>query len=315
MVGVLRGVWLDVDVSVGIGWCLDLDRFELNRINRTAHATTPTHLPTHQIQNTTHRAKDRKDDEGRFRAASDPKTLESVARVKAAEQQEAIYKTHTYGQSQARARIELSQPAPGLPMNTTAGGTLGGSGSGSGGFPPSPPRGGGAPPAYPASPSSSSSFPAPGVVAPPQSFGGFGGGGMGGEPAPIPPLSREEVEAPEALVAEEEFDAALSFLLDQPAPARQAALATAQQILANLLREPFNEKYRRVKTSTAAFQTRLAGCPGGVEVLTAAGFAYVAEGESEETYLGVVEPPPMVPLRARIVYHRLRQTVAHMQEV
>lgn len=229
--------------------------------------------------------------------------------MKAAEQQEAIYKTHTYGQSQARARIELSQPAPGLPMTTTTG-----MGNGNGGFPPSPPRGAGPPPAYPASPSTSAggagAFPAPGVVAPPQSFGGLGGG----EPAPIPPLSREEVESPETLLAEEEFDAALSLLLDQPTPARQTALATAQQILANLLREPFNDKYRRVKTSTSAFQNRLAAVSGGVEVLTAAGFAYVAD-ENDETFLGVVEPPPMVPLRARIVYHRLQQTIVHMQEM
>lgn len=115
-------------------------------------------------------------------------------------------------------------------------------------------------------------------------------------------------------MAEEEFDSALSVLLDQPAERRQTALATAQQILTNALTQPFNEKFRRVKTSNNAFQSRLAGCPGGVELLTAAGFVFV-EDEQEETYLAIVDPPPVVPLRARIVYHRLRQTVAHMQEM
>lgn len=128
-------------------------------------------------------------------------------------------------------------------------------------------------------------------------------------------VTRLQVESPEALLAEEEFDTALSVLLDLEDPAaRQTAMQTALQILGNVLRDPFNEKFRRVKTSNAAFQTKVARCPGGVELLTAAGFAFVAD-EQEETFLAVVEPAPLIPLRARIVYHRLKQTMAHMQEM
>lgn len=184
-------------------------------------------------------------------------------------------------------------------------------------------------------------------------------------------------------MAEEEFDMALSTLLDQDDPlARKTAMDTALQILTNVLRQPFNEKVspahecisicpttldlmqtpsshtscccywvsassnqntyatsvshhfnfrltplpiaimyninkkvRRIKTSNAAFQTKIAACRGGVELLTSAGFAFVAD-EGAETFLAIVDPPlPMVPLRARVVYHRLRQTVAHMQEM
>jgi hypothetical protein len=122
------------------------------------------------------------------------------------------------------------------------------------------------------------------------------------------------MESPDALVAEEEVDCAISVLLDQPGDARRTAMATALQILANVLQSPFNEKFRRVKTSNAAFQGKLAGCPGAVELLTSAGFGFVSD-EQEETYLALVEPPPLVPIRARIVFHRLRQTMAHMQEM
>lgn len=116
-------------------------------------------------------------------------------------------------------------------------------------------------------------------------------------------------------MAEEEFDVALSTLLDQDdASARRTAMDTALQILTNVLREPFTDRYRRVRTASGAFQARLAGCRGGVELLTAAGFAFVAD-EREETFLAIVDPPPTIPLRARIVYHRLRQTLAHMQEM
>ncbi len=122
------------------------------------------------------------------------------------------------------------------------------------------------------------------------------------------------MECPEALAAEEEFDVAISVLLDQPPEARQTAMATALQILGNVLQSPFTEKFRRVKASSPTFQKKLAGCPGAVEQLTAAGFAFVAD-EHDETYLALVEPPPTVPVRARIVYHRLLQTMKHMQEM
>lgn len=85
------------------------------------------------------------------------------------------------------------------------------------------------------------------------------------------------------------------------------ARTTLLSILGNLLRDPSNDKFRRLRLSNPAFQSRVASVHGGMELLAAAGFE-VAAGEEEggDAYFVIRSvPPPRVPPAAALAYDRL----------
>lgn len=191
--------------------------------------------------------------------------------------------------AQAQARIELSAPAPSvgparLPM-----------------MPPLPPSS--SLPYGDPSPSSSSSttFSSPPFLTP-----------DGGSGPYIPPLSQEEYESPEAFKANEEADVAMATMLDQPLEKWRAAVTTILKILVNVLQDPFQDKYRRVRLQNPTFQAKVSAVVGALDLLHAAGFGYVSEGD--ETFLALPSPAPEVPLQTRVIYQRLRQILNDTQQ-
>lgn len=68
--------------------------------------------------------------------------------------------------------------------------------------------------------------------------------------------------------------AALTAALKQlPADERsRAALTTLRKILDNAADAPGDPKYRRIRRANKALAAAVLGCPGGLEILLAAGF-------------------------------------------
>jgi hypothetical protein len=125
-------------------------------------------------------------------------------------------------------------------------------------------------------------------------------------------LSQEEYESPEAFKANEEADVAMATMLDQPLGKWRAAVTTILRILANVLQDPFEEKYRRVRLQNPTFQAKVSTVAGALDFLHAAGFGYVSE--RDETFLALPSPAPEVPLQTRVIYQRLRQILNDTQE-
>lgn len=128
----------------------------------------------------------------------------------------------------------------------------------------------------------------------------------------IPPLSQEEYESPEAFKANDEADVAVANMLDQPLERWRTAVITILRILLNILEDPFEEKYRRVRLQNPTFQAKVSAVQGALDLLHAAGFGYVSEGD--ETFLALPLPPPEVPLQTRVIYQRLKQILNDTQD-
>lgn len=62
------------------------------------------------------------------------------------------------------------------------------------------------------------------------------------------------------------------------------AVTTLEKILSNIIGNPMEDKYRRVKKMNAAFQKRLGGLVGGDDAMKAAGFTTKVDG-GEEVYI------------------------------
>lgn len=69
-----------------------------------------------------------------------------------------------------------------------------------------------------------------------------------------------------------------------PPQTYMTAVTTLDKILSNIISNPMEEKYRRVKKQNAAFQKRLGGLMGGDDALKAAGFVVEVDG-AEEVYI------------------------------
>jgi UBX domain-containing protein 6 len=63
-------------------------------------------------------------------------------------------------------------------------------------------------------------------------------------------------------------------------------LTTATKILQNILKNPAEDKYRRVRLSNPAIQRKLCVVPGAVELLVAAGLGLHEEGGEQFLQLG-----------------------------
>lgn len=104
----------------------------------------------------------------------------------------------------------------------------------------------------------------------------------------------------------------MALMLDQPLPAWRTAASTVLTILGNVLADPAQEKFRRVRLQNAAFQSKVVAVPGAVDMLHAAGFCYTME--DQETFLSLPGPALEVPLRARVIYYRIQQVLEDTQD-
>lgn len=80
------------------------------------------------------------------------------------------------------------------------------------------------------------------------------------------------------------------------------AVSTLEKILSNIIANPLEEKYRKVKRQNAAFQKRLGGLAGGDAAMRAAGFV-VETQDGEEVYMMHASPdawPKLVSAKAVI---------------
>lgn len=81
------------------------------------------------------------------------------------------------------------------------------------------------------------------------------------------------------------IEAALQSLRSLNTPADyQTAVSTLDKVLSNIIDNPLEEKYRRVKKHNPAFQRRLGGIRGGDAAMIAAGFVSQMDG-SDEVYM------------------------------
>ncbi|XP_047048405.1 plant UBX domain-containing protein 2-like [Lolium rigidum] len=81
--------------------------------------------------------------------------------------------------------------------------------------------------------------------------------------------------------------AAAYLAADPPPPA--AAVEVAKRLLANLLREPGNDKFRRVRLANPRIKDAVADRDGGLDLLEAAGFAV---GDQGGELFAVMDEPP-----------------------
>jgi hypothetical protein len=72
----------------------------------------------------------------------------------------------------------------------------------------------------------------------------------------LPYLTRLQLQSAEAHTAGEQVDAALAVLLSQERGVWHPALSTVVKILANVVRDPGNEKFRRIRLANPAFQAK-----------------------------------------------------------
>ena len=75
------------------------------------------------------------------------------------------------------------------------------------------------------------------------------------------------------------FAAALRTMTATPAPALKTALKTMVTLCKNVMMNPREDKYRRIKTGNKAIQTRVLSVAGAADCLAAMGFAGEAAGE------------------------------------
>lgn len=73
----------------------------------------------------------------------------------------------------------------------------------------------------------------------------------------------------------------------------RASLQTLQKMLFNVLGDPTEQKFRRVRTSNPAVQSKLVNVPGALDVLRSFGFKqdgefFVLDGEFDETVAALV---------------------------
>ncbi|CAM9271289.1 unnamed protein product, partial [Ectocarpus fasciculatus] len=92
------------------------------------------------------------------------------------------------------------------------------------------------------------------------------------QPAPVAELTRE-------------FDQAMEKLLTNAEAVVQNAVGLLLKILNNIVSHPMEEKYRKIKSSNAAFASKVHTTPGGAECMRGAGFA-------EESGEWVLRPSP-----------------------
>lgn len=91
--------------------------------------------------------------------------------------------------------------------------------------------------------------------------------------------------SPAVAPAADPLQTAFATLKSSNPPATyMTAVTTLEKILSNIVANPMEEKYRRVKKKNAAFQRRLGGLPGADDVMIAAGFTTQVQ-DDEEVYM------------------------------
>jgi hypothetical protein len=99
----------------------------------------------------------------------------------------------------------------------------------------------------------------------------------------MPPVAPAAVPA----AAEENADlqAALSELAAADKEAQRACLSTLVKITENIEKNPGDVKFRKIKTSNAAFAKKIVSCSGGVEAMLAVGWTPDTEPDGEDVWV------------------------------
>ncbi len=88
-----------------------------------------------------------------------------------------------------------------------------------------------------------------------------------------------------AAVSSDPVDRAIARIRTAPRDQALTALKTIHRICSNIKLHPMEEKYRKLKTTNAAFQRRVTDVPGGLDCLVALGFEKVDAGEHAGSYV------------------------------
>lgn len=94
-----------------------------------------------------------------------------------------------------------------------------------------------------------------------------------------PPPQRPARSAAEQEQAQQVQKAAMAAMLGDPSnrAAAQTCLSTLLKMVANVLSNPAEMKFRSVKADNKAIKEKVLTCPGGRQLLEAAGFAYQSD--------------------------------------
>ena len=121
-----------------------------------------------------------------------------------------------------------------------------------------------------------------------------------GQPTPTAALKEENILQRQAAQRE-----ALRSLLAVDRDQANVAVEMLLKVFGNILADPVNPKYRTLKVDNATIKTKILACPGGRELLIAAGFQ--AEGVGELARAEVIRHGSIVA--ERVTYSPCRLTV------
>jgi hypothetical protein len=97
-------------------------------------------------------------------------------------------------------------------------------------------------------------------------------------PASTPAVAPAALTAPAAPQLMQLFDKAMDKLLTNSEEIVYNAVGLLFKVLSNIVLHPMEEKYRKIKTTNAAFSSKVHSIPGGADCMRAAGFVE-ANGE------------------------------------
>lgn len=94
-------------------------------------------------------------------------------------------------------------------------------------------------------------------------------------PPPAPFTAIPQVQPPNEVAADTSDNGAVYVLLRQDPPRAITAAETLIKMLTNVVKNPQEEKFRKVRLSNAAIQSKLVAVPGATDILLEAGFTAV----------------------------------------
>jgi hypothetical protein len=100
----------------------------------------------------------------------------------------------------------------------------------------------------------------------------------------------------------EELETALGEIkANNDVETQRACLTTLQKITANIVKDPYEAKFRQIKMENAAFAKKVAGAQGGVEVMVAMGWMPdTLEGGEDVWKMDLTSASNLKPVSARI---------------
>ncbi|CAM9879279.1 unnamed protein product [Pylaiella littoralis] len=137
-----------------------------------------------------------------------------------------------------------------------------------------------------------------------------------GSPAPAKEQEQEEELwiGEEAALAEgfgAEVEGAIGAVLEQGPRVSLTAVTTMLKMMRNMAANSSEDKFKRIRLGNANFNSKVGSIDGGLEVMTAAGFALQTDGDDPVLQHGPCDP---VPLRLRVAMRKLTQAEAMLKD-